>query len=204
MIPKIGMRNFKTTLSVFICLMLFELINRENSIYACIAAVICLQNTVVDSLEKGVARIIGTIIGGFVGVLVLFVINTFIAYDILIFIIPLGIMALIQICVIINMKQSVVICCVVYLIIMITKSHEGGYVLYAINRVLDTSLGILIAVLVNKYVAIPEKLKSKFKYKAIEAEQKEKAEKDETKEDETQHKRYSYESDIIENNSNNK
>lgn len=161
---KIGMRNIKTTLSVFICLLLFESINRENSIFACIAAVICMQNTVVDSVEKGIARVIGTIVGGMIGAAVLFIVNTFFNDDILIFIIPLGIMVLIQVCVAINMKQSVVICCVVYLSIMITKNHDNGYLLYTINRVLDTSVGILIALLVNKYVEIPEKIKSRLKH----------------------------------------
>lgn len=161
---KIGMRNIKTTLSVFICLLLFEFIDRENSIFACIAAVICMQNTVVDSMEKGMARVIGTIIGGMMGAVVLFVVKTFFNDSILIFIIPLGIMALIQVCVAINMKQSVVICCVVYLSIMITKNHDNGYLLYTVNRVVDTSVGILIALLVNKYVEIPEKIKSKLKH----------------------------------------
>lgn len=166
------MRNIKTSLSVFICLLLFESINRENSIFACIAAVICMQNTVVDSVEKGIARVIGTIIGGVVGALVLFIVNTFINENILIFIIPLGIMLLIQICVTINMKQSVVICCVVYLSVMITKNHDEGYLLYTINRVLDTSIGILIALLVNKYVEIPEKIKLRFMHGIIKADDK--------------------------------
>lgn len=160
---KIGMRNIKTTLSVFLCLLIFEIINRENSIFACIAAVICLQNTIDDSMKTGRARVIGTIIGGVVGAMVLFIVNTFFDNRILIFIIPIGIMILIKICVSINMRQSVVICCVVYLSIMITKNHDNGYLLYTINRVVDTSIGILIALLVNKYVGIPEKLKSKFK-----------------------------------------
>ena len=147
---KIGMRNIKTTLSVFLCLLIFEIINRENSIFACIAAVICLQNTIDDSMKTGRARLIGTLIGGFVGALVLFIVNMFFNNNILIFIIPIGIMILIQICVSINMKQSVVICCVVYLSVMITKNHDNGYLIYTINRVLDTSVGILIALLVNK------------------------------------------------------
>lgn len=160
---KIGMRNIKTSLSVFLCLLFFELINRDNSIFACIAAVICLQNTVLDSMEKGVARILGTIIGGVVGALVIFIVNTYFGDKILIFIIPLGIMLLIQICVSLNLKQSVVICCVVYLSIMITKNHQGGYVLYTINRVIDTSIGIIFALLVNRYFKLPEKLKLKLK-----------------------------------------
>ena len=160
---KIGMRNIKTTLSVFLCLLLFETINRENSIFACIAAIICMQNTIVDSMEKGIARVVGTIIGGIVGAFVLFIVNSFFNDNILIFIIPLGVMLMIQICVVMNVKQAVVICCVVYLSVMMTKNHDNGYLLYTINRVLDTSIDILIALLVNKYVELPKKLKLKFK-----------------------------------------
>jgi uncharacterized membrane protein YgaE (UPF0421/DUF939 family) len=57
------------------------------------------------------------------------------------------------------MKKAVVICCVVFLVI--TMNHDEGYILYTFNRVLDTSIGIIIALFVNKYVKIPEKLKSK-------------------------------------------
>jgi uncharacterized membrane protein YgaE (UPF0421/DUF939 family) len=42
-------------------------------------------------------------------------------------------------------------------------NHDEGYILYTYNRVLDTSIGIFIALLVNKYMKIPEKFKAKFK-----------------------------------------
>ena len=163
--PKIGMRNIKTTLSVFLCLLLFETISRENSIYACVAAVICLQNTIVDSLAKGVSRIMGTIVGGMVGIFVLFLVSEIfvVREDMMIYIIPLGIILLIEICVAIDQKQAVVISCVVYLSILISKNRDGGYIVYTINRVLDTSIGILIAILVNKYVDMPAVLKRYFK-----------------------------------------
>jgi len=61
------------------------------------------------------------------------------------------------------MKQAVSICCVVYLVVVISKNHEEGYMLYTFNRVLDTSIGIIIALLVNKYVEVPKKLKTNFK-----------------------------------------
>ncbi|WP_313340486.1 aromatic acid exporter family protein [Sedimentibacter sp.] len=153
--PRIGMRNIKTSTSVFLCLLLFELFNRENALMACVAAVICMQNTIVDSFRKGTERIIGTIIGGIAGALVLFIISTFGRENILIFIIPIGIIILIEICVSFGLKNSVVICCVVYLGLLTSREHEGGYILYTINRILDTSVGIVIALLVNKYMNIP-------------------------------------------------
>lgn len=161
--PKIGMRNIKTSTSVFLCLLLFEFVSRENAIHACIAAVICMQNTIVDSFKKGTERVIGTIIGGIAGGLVLFFVITLGHENLLIFIIPLGIIILIEICVTANLKQSVVICCVVYLGILISNEQEGGYVLYTFNRVLDTTIGIMIALFVNKYMNIPDEVKEMLK-----------------------------------------
>lgn len=73
---KIGMRNIKTALSVFICLC-FEAINQDKALFACMAAVMCVQNTIEDSMKIGISRIIGTIIGGLSGALILYIVNTF-------------------------------------------------------------------------------------------------------------------------------
>ena len=167
---KIGMRNIKTTLSVFICLLFFEAINRDKALFACMAAVICVQNTIEDSMKIGISRVIGTIIGGLSGAMILYMVNTFFDDRILIIIIPLGIMLLIQLCVKIKMKQAVSICCIVFLSITISMNHDEGYILYTYNRVLDTSIGILIALLVNKYMKMPEKLKARFKEELSEPE----------------------------------
>ncbi|WP_326909329.1 FUSC family protein [Sedimentibacter sp. MB31-C6] len=156
-IPKIGMRNIKTTIAVFFCLLLFEIINRENSFYACIAAVICMQNTVDNSMQKSISRIIGTAIGGFVAIIVLIFLETYIIEDAYFLFIPIGIIVLIEICVAINKKDAVSICCVVYLSILITKRQEGGYLIYTIDRIIDTSIGIFIALIVNKYIKKPKR-----------------------------------------------
>lgn len=161
--PRIGMRNIKTSISVFLCLLVFEFVNRENAIHACIAAVICMQNTIDDSFKKGIERVIGTIIGGIAGGIVLFFITTFGHEGLLIFMIPLGIIILIEICISVDMKQSVVICCIVYLGILISDEHVGGYILYTFNRVLDTTLGIIITLFVNKYMNLPDNMKKLIK-----------------------------------------
>ncbi len=170
--PKIGMRNIKTSTSVFLCLLVFEIINRDNAIQACIAAIICMQNTVDDSFKKGIERVFGTILGGIVGALVLLFVETFGHEELLLFIIPLGIIILIEICVGLKLKQSVVICCVVYLSILITKKHEGGYILYTFNRVVDTTLGIMITIFVNKYMKMPDDVKRLLRINKLNIEQK--------------------------------
>ncbi len=158
-LAKIGMRNIKTAVSVFFCLLLFDFINRDNSFYAAIAAIICMQPTVENTFSKGVARIIGTIIGGLAGIIFLVFGESFINDKAFIFLIPLGIIILIEICVLLNQKEAVSICCIVFLSIMISHRFKGDHFWYTFDRVIDTSIGIIIAVAVNRYFKIPDFIK---------------------------------------------
>lgn len=161
-LPKIGMRNIKTAVSVFLCLLLFNIIKRDNSFYACIAAIICMQQTIENTFSKGVSRIIGTIIGGFVGVILLVIGESYITENAYLFLIPLGIVILIEICVLLKQNDAVSICCIVFLSILINHRYIGDYLFYTINRVIDTSIGIMIAVAVNRYLKVPELVKRFF------------------------------------------
>lgn len=161
-LPKIGMRNIKTAVSVFLCLLLFNIIKRDNSFYACIAAIICMQQTVENTFSKGVSRIIGTIIGGVVGIILLIIVETYIVESAYLFLIPLGIIILIEICVLLKQNDAASICCIVFLSILINHRYIGDYLLYAFDRVIDTSIGIIIAVVVNRYLKVPEMLKKYF------------------------------------------
>ena len=159
MLPRIGMRNIKTALSVFLCLLIFERIQRENSFYACIAAVICMQPTLDNTFKKGLSRIIGTAIGGVVGIILLVIGESYISEGAFILLIPIGIVILIEICISIEQRDSVSISCVVYLGIMIMHRYQGDYFWYTLNRVIDTSIGIIIAAFVNRYLKVPEMFK---------------------------------------------
>jgi len=156
---KIGMRNIKTAVSVFLCLLIFDTIKRDNSFYACIAAIICMQPTLENTFKKGISRIIGTIIGGFLGAILLAIGETYITEKAYLFLIPIGIIILIEICVSLKQKEAVSICCVVFLSIMISHRLKGDYFWYTTNRIIDTSIGIIIAASINRYLKIPEFLK---------------------------------------------
>ena len=158
-IPKIGMRNIKTAISVFLCLVLFESVNRDNSFYACIAAIICMQQTVENTFSKGISRIIGTVIGGFLGVVLLIIGNAYISDGAYMILMPIGIIILIEICVLLKKNDAASISCIVFLSIMINHRIIGDYMSYTVNRVIDTSVGIVIAVLVNRYLKKPDFLK---------------------------------------------
>lgn len=156
-LPKIGLRNIKTALAVCICMLIFQLINRENPFFACIAAVFCMKDTVASSVSMGKNRIIGTIIGGILGIIVIYISDLVpFLYKITPIVTGLGIVIVIYICTLIKRNGSVIISCIVFIGIMINYSSQVDSYLYAINRSFDTFIGIIVAILINKYFNPPE------------------------------------------------
>lgn len=148
---RIGARNVKTALSVFICLMLYHLTGQPYSLFACIAAVICTQNTIENSFLVSKGRVLGTIFGGILGYFftILFGDNPVM--------ITVGIVILIYFGNLINKKEAISMSCVVFLSILINLEDMNPLV-YTIYRVVETTIGIVVSIIVNKYLPL-EKLK---------------------------------------------
>ena len=159
-LPKIGLRNLKTALAVFICMITFQLLGNRNPFYACIAAVICMKDTVESSFTIGKNRLIGTLLGGILGVIAIFIINCMPNLQIIkSFFTTIGVILAIYCCNLINKSGSVTICCIVFIGIMLNHDDAASYN-YAIGRSIDTSLGIIIAILINKYINPPKQKNS--------------------------------------------
>ena len=65
-LPKIGMRIVKSALAVFVCL-LIDRLRGGMPFYAAIAAILCMQPDVANSLKTAANRVIGTLVGGLAG-----------------------------------------------------------------------------------------------------------------------------------------
>ncbi|MGG7079110.1 FUSC family protein [Clostridium sardiniense] len=155
-VHRVGLRNIKTALAVTVCMVIFQLIGRENAFYACIAAVICMKDTVSSSFTMGKNRLIGTIIGGVFGILIIFImIKLPFLYNYNAFVTGFGIVGVIYTCNLFNKPGSVTIACIVLIGIMINYSGPQSYA-YAIGRSIDTAIGIIVAILINKYFNPPE------------------------------------------------
>lgn len=146
---KIGMRNIKTAISVSICVALAHVFNREYIFYAVIASVIAMQNSVADSFKTGKNRMLGTITGAVIGFVCAFISpNNIILCGI-------GIIMLIFICNSLGWNKSITISCIVFLAIMLNLNGRSPF-MYSINRIIDTFIGITVAVLVNYFILPPK------------------------------------------------
>ncbi|KOF56877.1 hypothetical protein AGR56_09595 [Clostridium sp. DMHC 10] len=145
----IGMRNIKTALSVFLCVLVSRLLKMEYPFYAAIAAVISMSSSVTDSYIAGRNRMFGTFVGAMIGLLFSLVLPGNILLC------GVGIIIIIYICNILNWNKSISIACIVFTAIMTNLNGRNPFS-YSFNRLLDTLLGITIALAVN-YIFIPPK-----------------------------------------------
>lgn len=158
---KLGLRAIKTAISVFLCLLIAFIFNRTDTLFASIAAIICLQPTYNETFNSGLQRLVGTLIGGVVGYLILLAIYKLPFKEITtLFVAPIAILTVIYICNVINQPSSVSISCIVVLsVVMWPNGNISDSFLYVVNRVLDTSMGIVVAMLVNRFTFVKHGIK---------------------------------------------
>lgn len=149
---KIGFRAIKTAIAVSICALISMFFNHEDMFCACIASVICMEQTCEQTLDTGINRFIGTIIGGIVGYIGLELSYLSSYYELTrILALPICILTVVYVCNFINRKFAVSIGCVVVIVILSrSKGNVSSAPTYVIQRVCDTLVGIFIAMIVNK------------------------------------------------------
>lgn len=148
---KIGFRNIKTAIAVFLSLIVSKMLKLEYSFYAVIAAIIAMESTISRSFISGKNRMLGTILGAVIG-LVFALIKP--GSPILC---AIGIVIIIYLCNRLKWSKSVTIAGIVFTAIMVNMNGKNPW-LYSLNRIIDTFIGITIAVLVNYFIVPPNGL----------------------------------------------
>lgn len=148
---RIGMRNIKTALSVALCVALSQFLNRQDIFYAAIAAVMAMQSSVSDSFKAGKNRMLGTMVGALIGLIFALI------HPENVLLCGIGIVLIIYICDLLDWNKSITISCTVFLVIMLNLKGRSP-VSYSMSRIIDTFIGIAIAVLVNYYISPPKHL----------------------------------------------
>lgn len=144
----IGMRNIKTAIAVTISILIVQFFKLDSPFYAGIAAIISMQNSVTGSYKAGKNRILGTMTGALVGLIVSSISqnNAFLS--------GIGVMVVIYICNLLKWDKSTSIACIVCTGIMVNLTDKTP-LYYSIHRTLDTLIGIIVSVLVNRLIKPP-------------------------------------------------
>lgn len=149
---RIGMRTIKTGLAVTVSLFIAQLFNLNNPTFVGISAIVSMQSTVNESWFAGKNRLLGTFVGAVVGL----VFSYLLPYNH--FFIGLGVIVVIYIHNIFKWNKSLSLSCIVFLVIFLNR--DGAILSYALNRLIDTFIGIIVSMFINFSIAQPESKQS--------------------------------------------
>ncbi len=148
------MRNLKTALAVMVCLGGYALLGLPAPFYACIAAIICMQDTVTHTVRFGLSRVLGTAVGGALGLGLLWLDGLIGLPGVHILLVGAGVAAAIYLGVLLNNPQSCTISATVLCAVLLIGRSDSQFI-YALNRILETFFGIVVAVLINRFINPP-------------------------------------------------
>ena len=148
--PHVGMRNIKTALAAALCAFVYYFLNRSPA-FACIGAIFGMGSDFANSKLHGGNRLFGTIIGGLLGIALFRIYLIFHPNGepslLMVLLVFIGTVLLILLCQrfwVGGVQPGGVVLCII-----LFNTPVETYVSYALNRMIDTAVGVLVALGIN-------------------------------------------------------
>ena len=163
-LPHIGMRTIKTAVAVTLSYLIFVpfgLLYNESypgvlgyigPLYACIPCVVCMQSSLEQTLQVGLSRFLGVLVGAVIGALMILIPESLLSlWPFKAVLLGLSCVVGIWLCTeVLHRPAACTMACILPCVMAISGSVTGDerhY--YAIARVLETMVGVSVAFLVN-------------------------------------------------------
>lgn len=147
----VGQRNAKTALAATFCAWLYFLVDK-NPTFACIGAIFGMGSDMDNSYLNGGNRFFGTVIGGFLGMILFRIYICFYPeagyHFLLLLFVFIGVVILILVSQWFRWPGAIQPGGVVLCIILFNTPVDT-YISYSINRMIDTGIGVAAALLIN-------------------------------------------------------
>lgn len=149
----VGQRSIKTAAAATLCALPYLIVGADPS-FACIGAIFGLGSDMPMSKLNGGNRFFGTVIGGFIGILL---------YRMYLLLVPTGVRTLWQLFFLFVGIVVLILCCQLFkwpggiqpggvvLCIVMFQKDPSIYLEYSIFRMIDTGVGVACALFVNWY-----------------------------------------------------
>ena len=155
-LPHVGQRITKTTIAVFLCLIIYYLrgySGQNMPTESAITAIICMQPYVKDTRDYAWNRVSGTLIGAFWGLLFLLILlllprlgnNALVLYTLM----AGGILVTLYSTVLIRKPDTASLAAIVFLCIVIAFPDIENPLRQAMDRMIDVFIGTIVAIGVN-------------------------------------------------------
>ena len=158
-LPHPGMRMIKTTIAVFICLVIYSLRGYEMEsgmpAEAAVTAIVCMQPFVQDTKGYALNRLSASLIGSICALLMLLFLmdfpvhseNQFVLYAVIAF----GVLASIYTAVLFRNPDAAGLAAIIYISIIVGYPNIDRPLYNALIRMLDIHVGLVVAVIVNLF-----------------------------------------------------
>ena len=164
-LPRVGQRIIRSVTAVAFCFVIYYIRNKKGiPFYSTLAVLQCIQPYQDSMAEVARKRVTGTLVGAFWGLVVILIqlymfqgtlLDHFMGY----MLISLFTGVVIYSTVVVNCKNTAYFSCVVFLSITVMHMTDASPFLFVFNRVLDTLIGVGIALAVNS-VHLPREKKT--------------------------------------------
>lgn len=164
-LPRVGQRIIRSVTAVAFCFVVYYIRNKKGiPFYSALAVLQCIQPYQDSMAEVARKRVTGTLVGAFWGLVVILIqlymfqgalLDHFMGY----MLISLFTGVVIYSTVVVNCKNTAYFSCVVFLSITVMHMTDASPFLFVFNRVLDTLIGVGIALVVNS-VHLPREKKT--------------------------------------------
>lgn len=155
-IPIPGQRIFRSAAAVAICLLIYLLRGHQGiPFYSAIAAIQCIQPYTKDMRGVARKRFLGTVIGAVWGMVFLLLELELIGGGMPVeplhyILVPLFLIFTLYSTVLLHVQEMAYFSGVVFLAITVSHISDANPYLFAFNRLLDTTIGIVVAAVVNR------------------------------------------------------
>ena len=165
-LPRIGMRVIKTAVAVMVSYALFlpfgltyreelgGVLGQMGPLYACIACIICTQSTLGQTFYQGISRLIGVLVGGALGTATLLLGPALEHFWLKTIVLGVVCVAGVWLCLLIKRPTACGMACILPCVILITGVTGVTRYYYAVARIIETIVGLLVALAVN--AALPD------------------------------------------------
>lgn len=142
-----GLRTMKTALSVTLALIVVQLYTDSSDamFYAALGALVAMDTTLNRSVQQSITQLLSVLFGTVVGYIVLYIFHASIPA----WVVGLGILILILLCNTLKFSYTITLSGIVFLSACMYSSHSKDLLSDSALRLMNTTVGLLIALLVN-------------------------------------------------------
>lgn len=124
----------------------FGFTDTSNAFLACVTAIICMKDSIDESLRAGGFRLVGTFIGAVSGMVYIYIARALDEPMSDMILLSLFIIVVISLCNLFRSPDAIVICCVVFLFVAMGQTDPSiGPVVHGIQRFTDTVIDLAVS-----------------------------------------------------------